>query len=446
MKLRMSWLWSSVALLAASVVPTMVEARLATFDVGYGTKSKGMGGCAVAYAQDSLVGATNPAGMVWVGTRFDEANQAYFFRREYTWDNPGLATIPGVGTTGLPGSGRSRGKPEWKWIPSSGINYDLDDWSSIGVSSYGCGGHTEYPRTNPVAAGNTGAIPNLSYPQHDRLGLAYRQFIAACTYSRWITDYQSVGISLLVGVQTLRAKGFYAFDTANRSVSPGRVTNEGTDWGVGAGFRIGWMGRLLPEWTFGLSATSPMWFTKFRRYSGLFPQHGKVNAPPSIAAGATWHWHEDSNISFEYQRVFYTQEQVWSNSIGNFVAAGGTQLAGADHGPGFGWRDANFYKLGIDYKDPCGQWDVRTGFAWCNAMFRPSELDVNLITQELAKAHVTAGFTWHWDDCTDIDISYFHAVNVQMKGNSRITQLGGLGLIHVHGWQHAVELNYGKRF
>ncbi len=440
MKLRMTWLLGSMALLTASVVPCLIEARLATFDVGYGTKSKGMGGVAVAYAQDSLVGATNPAGMVWVGTRFDEANQALFFRREYTWENGNFAG------TGLPTGGRSRGLPEWKWIPSSGINYDLDDWSSIGVSSYGCGGHTEYPRTNPVAAGTTGTPPNLSFPQRNRFGLAFRQFIAACTYSRWITDYQSVGISLLFGIQTARVKGFFAFDTPTRSISPGHVTNEGTDWAVGAGVRIGWMGRLLPKWTFGLSATSPMWFTKFKQYSGLFPQHGKVNTPPILAAGVTWHWMQDSNISFEYQRVFYTQEQIWSNSIGNFVAAGGTQLAGADHGPGFGWRDANFYKLGIDYKDPAGCWDVRTGLAYCNAMFRPVELDVNLITQEVAKLHYTAGLTWHWDDCTDIDLSYFHAFNVAMKGRSRITALGGLGLIHIHGWQHAVEINYGKRF
>ncbi len=445
MKLRTSWLLGSVALLVASIAPGSVEARLATFDVGYGTKSKGMGGVAVAYAQDSLVGATNPAGMVWVGTRFDEANQAFFFRREYTWDNPNLGAVGSI-PTGLPTSGRSRGKPEWKWIPSSGINYDLDDWSSIGVSSYGCGGQTEYPRTNPIAGGQTGTPPNLSYPQRHTLGLAYRQFIAALTYSRWVTDYQSVGISLLVGLQTMRVKGFFGFDRGDRSASPGHVTNEGTDWGIGTGVRIGWMGRLLPQWTFGLSATSPMWFTKFSKYRGLFPQHGKVNAPPILSAGATWHWHEDSNVSFEYQRVFYTNGQVWSNSVGNFVTAGGTHLAGEDHGPGFGWRDANFYKVGIDYKDPCGQWDVRTGFAFCTAMFRPSELDVNAITQEIAKSHYTAGFTWHWDDCTDIDLSYFHAFNVAMRGRSRITTLSGLGLIHVHGWQHAVEINYGKRF
>ena len=43
------------------------SAALATdgyFDHGYGVKAKGLGGAGVAFAQDSLVVATNPAGLV----------------------------------------------------------------------------------------------------------------------------------------------------------------------------------------------------------------------------------------------------------------------------------------------------------------------------------------------------------------------------------------------
>lgn len=158
MELRVSYLLGSLALLAACAMPLNTEARLAAFDVGYGTKSKGMGGVAVAYAQDSLVGATNPAGMAWVGSRWDEANQAYFFHREYNWANPKLA-IEGQAPTGLPSSGSSLGRPDWKWIPSSGVNYALDDWSSVGATAYGTGFNTEYPTTNPVMAGVTGTPP-----------------------------------------------------------------------------------------------------------------------------------------------------------------------------------------------------------------------------------------------------------------------------------------------
>jgi long-chain fatty acid transport protein len=41
------------------------------FLTGYGTKQQGQGGAGVAKPGDSLAGATNPAGLILVGNRFD---------------------------------------------------------------------------------------------------------------------------------------------------------------------------------------------------------------------------------------------------------------------------------------------------------------------------------------------------------------------------------------
>jgi long-chain fatty acid transport protein len=41
------------------------------FSTGYGVKQQGQGGAGIALPQDSLAAATNPAGMVFVGDRFD---------------------------------------------------------------------------------------------------------------------------------------------------------------------------------------------------------------------------------------------------------------------------------------------------------------------------------------------------------------------------------------
>src|ERR1700679_2139975 len=41
------------------------------FETGYGVKQQGQGGAGVAFPADSLAGATNPAGLVLVGDRFD---------------------------------------------------------------------------------------------------------------------------------------------------------------------------------------------------------------------------------------------------------------------------------------------------------------------------------------------------------------------------------------
>src|SRR6266513_2101361 len=57
-----------IALLAA---PTLALGTAGYFQHGYGLKSKGMGGASIALPQDSLAAASNPAGMVWIGSRID---------------------------------------------------------------------------------------------------------------------------------------------------------------------------------------------------------------------------------------------------------------------------------------------------------------------------------------------------------------------------------------
>jgi len=41
------------------------------FQHGYGVKSQGMGGVGIALPQDALAAATNPAGMAFIGDRYD---------------------------------------------------------------------------------------------------------------------------------------------------------------------------------------------------------------------------------------------------------------------------------------------------------------------------------------------------------------------------------------
>jgi long-chain fatty acid transport protein len=70
-----------------------------TFLTGYGVKSAGMGGVAVALPQDAMVAVVNPAGMSKVGTRYDIGSQFLFVHEK--------ATIPGssVGLSDSQGAG-----------------------------------------------------------------------------------------------------------------------------------------------------------------------------------------------------------------------------------------------------------------------------------------------------------------------------------------------------
>jgi ABC-type multidrug transport system ATPase subunit len=110
-----------------------------------------MAGVATALPQDTLVSATNPAGMAFIGNSFDVA-VAFFSPSPRGYEaNADFATqpVPGqnfslpAGAFVTPGEYESDG--DWFLVPSFGYNRELNADSTIGISVYGNGGmNTEY--------------------------------------------------------------------------------------------------------------------------------------------------------------------------------------------------------------------------------------------------------------------------------------------------------------
>ena len=57
--------------LSAATIPATVSATNGYFTHGVSVAEKGMAGAGVAYSQDTLAAANNPAGMVWQGASWD---------------------------------------------------------------------------------------------------------------------------------------------------------------------------------------------------------------------------------------------------------------------------------------------------------------------------------------------------------------------------------------
>ncbi|MCP4248419.1 MAG: hypothetical protein GY778_15335, partial [bacterium] len=109
---------------------------------GIGTRAKALAGAGVALPQDALAAGTNPAGIAWIGKRYDAGIAFFNPNREYTiTGNP--SGFPG--TFGLaPGTVESGS--EMFFVPNFGGNWELSPHSSFGLSVYGQGGmNTDYP-------------------------------------------------------------------------------------------------------------------------------------------------------------------------------------------------------------------------------------------------------------------------------------------------------------
>jgi long-chain fatty acid transport protein len=155
----------AMALVAGAVTPVTVLASNGYFSFGWGTKSKAMAGVAAALPQDTLVAATNPAGMALIDTSLD-LGVAFFSpsARGYEADNNFSTNAMGFPTTGFLTPGEYDSSSDWFLVPSFGYNRVLNDQMTLGVSVFGNGGmNTDY-RDRPVWENFAG--PPISWPSN----------------------------------------------------------------------------------------------------------------------------------------------------------------------------------------------------------------------------------------------------------------------------------------
>src|SRR5215472_4213540 len=207
------------ALLTAIFGSGVASATDGYFASGYGTACKAMGGACVSLSLDTLAPATNPAGIAFLGTRYDVAVGIFNPNRDYTvTGNP--SGFPG--TFGL-APGEVVSDKTIFVIPSLGATWKLSSNSRLGLAIYGNGGmNTDY---NAPTFGVS------------RTGVDLSQVFIAPTYAIEFAHGQAVGISFIAAFQRFQAEGLQAF--APFSSAPENLTNNGHDSSFGGGARIG---------------------------------------------------------------------------------------------------------------------------------------------------------------------------------------------------------------
>jgi len=239
------------------------------FSTGYGVKQQGQGGAGIAFPQDSIAAATNPAGMVFVGDRFDFG---------MSWFRPIRgASITGSGAPGVDGIYDGSRKKNF-FIPELGYNHLFSPRLAFGVSIYGNGGmNTAY--TTPV--------PLFSGPANFRAGVDLQQLFIAPTLAFKANAHNAFGVSLNIAYQKFSAQGLENFANPHFSSAPGNVTERGFSNSFGAGVRVGWVGTINQSLSLGATfqtRTYP-YMQKFDKYKGLFAEQGGFDIPANVAGG-----------------------------------------------------------------------------------------------------------------------------------------------------------------
>ena len=137
-------------------LPATTWATNGYFSHGTSVAEKGLAGAGVAFSQDTLAAANNPAGMVWQGARYDIGAAAFSPMRNYkATGGPSNACSPQGCTFSVGDGDQSKdSKNEFFLIPQFGYNWVVDEESTIGVSLFGNGGlNSEYK-------GGTASVPD----------------------------------------------------------------------------------------------------------------------------------------------------------------------------------------------------------------------------------------------------------------------------------------------
>lgn len=417
MKVKMRYLVLFVAL-AVGVTATAF-ATDGYLSSGYGAKQAAMGGVGVALPGDSTASATNPAGMVVIGNRFDF--DLTIFRPNRSGTIIGNQLPPGY--PDVNGTYDANGESSF-YIPEFGYNHMFSPRLSFGISVYGNGGmDTSY----------TTAIPLLGTT---KAGVDLQQMFIAPTVAYKLTPRNAIGVSLNIAYERFNAEGLQNFATDTASIAPQNVTNRGNDSSLGEGFRIGWIGQVNKIVTLGATYQSRTWMGKLNRYRGLFAQQGSFDIPPNFAGGVAVNVGRKATVAYDLERILYGQVKSIANSGLN------TALLGSDNGPGFGWHDITVSKVGMEYRMNA-KLTLRGGYNHSGVPFPARETFFNLLAPGIVQNHATFGVTWGLGNHKEVTVAYVHAFANTVDGVSSIPAYAGGGNANLHMHEDSVGIGLG---
>lgn len=397
-----------------------------------GVKGLGRASTVVAYPEDTLVAAFNPAGEAWVGDRWDiGTNFDYVKQSAHVHGNHLLIpkiTSGGIVLVPVPGvNGHFRAdKTPVAYDPEFGINKVFGpccQWS-IGLCIY----NRDYLKTT-----YTKKSPLLGVTH---LGLEFinEQVSPFITYR--FNDCHSVGLSVNVNVTRLKVNGLQfindpsAFDppftdgSPPRSIHPGHVTNKSYSWSTGVGVTVGYLGKWTDWLSVGVAYTPEVNMPRYKKYKGFLNHRGKKNLPERVNAGIAVHVLNNSTIAVDYEYDNWNRIKSLHHKIN--LPNPFDPLLGSNHGTGFGWKSQHFVRVGADYRfqNSCWCWldklTVRAGYRWASKLFKGNQNVVNQLSCETAREVVTVGFTYELNCNNEVSFWYGHVFDKKLKGHNVI--------------------------
>jgi long-chain fatty acid transport protein len=393
-----------VALAALIASGHTSQATEGYFQYGYGARQKALAGAGVADGRDATSASLNPAGLVHAPVELDIAGTVFSPSRGFT----------GSGDPGFTPDGNHDSHSNYFLVPNLAFtyrNHGLSFIDVIGVTVYGNGGmNTDYP----AAPGSIGCPPPPFSPGtgpfcFGKTGVNFQHAFLSVAFAKTLAPGLSVGVAPILARQQIEIEGLSAFSAPGFSIDPGNLSNRGTDVSWGGGVRAGVEWAIAPNVRLGVAGNSRIFMHEFENYRGLFAEQGDFDIPASLQAGIAVDATPELTFLADYKHI-------WYSSIAS-IANPSTSAAqfGSDDGPGFGWRDIDIVKLGVEWR----HWPdltLRAGYAYNTSPIEARDVLFNIIAPAVVQHHVTGGFEYRWNKDLSLELAAAYVPEGSLSG------------------------------
>lgn len=402
------------------------------FTHGTGTKNKAMAGAGIAMPEDAIAVTNNPAVAPFVGNQLVVGAALFSPIRKYQTTASQINGNFGAFTIG-PNDLKSNSN--YFVIPHISRSWQLSNDSAWALSFYGRGGmNTDWKGGtaifDPDGPGPAGPMTFDGTFGAGKTGVNFSQAFLDITWAKKLNDNLSLGISGVLVAQMFKANGLMSFAgftetfaASGGTVFPSNLTNNGTDWGFGAGLKFGLHAPLSDALSFGISYQTKIYMSEFDDYADLFAEQGDFDIPANLKIGLTFHTNKNLALSFDIEHTWFSDVDAVGNTIVKLFACptagqGGMDLSsclGGDNGGGFGWDDMTIYKAGLAWKTS-ENWTWRFGYSYGKQPIPTSELTFNILAPAVMESHLTAGFTLSRAKNRELNVSLMYAPNKKVTG------------------------------
>lgn len=287
----------------------------------------------ISGGHNAFAGVVNPANAVWIENRFDFG--LYLVSQKSTLNNKDNNPLFNPGKTDLSYKARHICTGDAAFHLRGKIK---EHECSFSLATYSPPVFVKVRTKKPIPI--TGTTP---------IHVVDRTQAISAIFSIKLNKDHSFGFSIDYFHLSHLRDGFQHSDNPLRSVSPGNVTNNGTDHSEGVGLTFGWRWNITKALDFGFAYIKESHVGQYRKYRGYEPHHAKNYIPASIGGGFTYKFNK---------QLAGRLEVVWTN-FGNLPNANNTissngelnrNKRGSHKSPGTGLQNATFLNLGIGYK------------------------------------------------------------------------------------------------